>query len=85
MAPFDPATGVFVRKLPPPECEYTAPGSETEAIDCWAPAGRRHVGKDGVTTGVFCAEHSPLVPAVDVEEIDLSVFDLSAYELPQEG
>ncbi len=26
-----------------PRCEYTAPGSETEAIDCWEEATRRHV------------------------------------------
>lgn len=47
------------RTLPrkPPTCEYTAPGSETEAIDCWEPATVRHV-KDGVTTGVFCDEHT---------------------------
>lgn len=80
MVPFDPETGVFVRKLPPPDCEYTAPGATTEAIDCWDPATRRHVGADGVTTGVFCAEHSPLVPAHDVEEIDMSVFEMPGEE-----
>lgn len=45
------------KKLPPPDCEYTAPGSETEAVDCWEVATYRRV-EDDVTVGVFCAEHS---------------------------
>jgi hypothetical protein len=44
----------------PPDCEFTAPGSETEAMDCWEPATHRRVDRDGVTTGLFCAAHSRL-------------------------
>lgn len=47
-----------MRRMPPPDCEYTAPGSETEAIDCWAVATRRHVDSNGHTLGVFCAQHA---------------------------
>ena len=43
--------------LRPVECEFTAPGSETEAVDCWEVATRRRV-KDGVTVGLFCSEHA---------------------------
>jgi hypothetical protein len=58
MAYFDPTLGVFILDKPKlPDCEFTAPGSETEAIDCWEPATLRHV-RDGVTVGVFCADHS---------------------------
>jgi len=57
MGYFDP-TGVFIRDLPkPPDCEYTAQGSTTEAVDCWEPATHRHLNADGVTIGVFCPTH----------------------------
>lgn len=48
------------RRRRPPDCEFTAPGSETEAIDCWDEATHRHVNSDGVTTGLYCAPHSRL-------------------------
>lgn len=48
-----------MRPLPAADCEYTAPGATTEAVDCWEPATRRHVGTDGVTRGVYCEEHTP--------------------------
>jgi hypothetical protein len=44
----------------PPDCEFTAPGAETEAMDCWEPATHRRVDSDGVTSGLFCGPHSRL-------------------------
>lgn len=46
------------RRLPPPICEYTAPGSETEGVDCWAEGTVRHVNPDGNTLGVSCQKHT---------------------------
>lgn len=51
-----------------PDCEYTAPGSETEAVDCWADAKWRHYDKDGRIVGLFCDAHStPAQPGTDRE------------------
>ena len=56
----------------PPFCEYTATGSTTEAVDCWAWATVRHVGPDGITKGVFCDAHDAqsLEDGQTVEAID---------------
>lgn len=57
-------------RLKDPKCEYTAPGAETDAIDCKegpldllgrttrARATRRHVNDEGKTIGLFCDKHS---------------------------
>lgn len=62
-------------RLKDPRCEYTAPGSQTEAIDCQegprgtrARATRRHVSDDGRTLGLFCDLHNrpgPIVATVE--------------------
>lgn len=65
----DPSTGLFSRDLPLLDCEHTEPGAETEAIDCWATATKRHVNADGATVGVFCDEHDHPADGVTVETI----------------
>lgn len=55
-----PEFGRFERLSPGAlECEHTAPGSTTEAIDCWEPAVVRLVDAKGVTKGVYCERHLP--------------------------
>lgn len=65
----------FERELPKPDCEFTAPGSETDALDCWQVATWRYVDDDGATRLLLCGEHHGAVGGLREEQISESLRD----------
>lgn len=71
MAGYFDESGFFVREAQKMECEYTAPDSGIEAMDCQRVAVIR-IDDESVTParvlGVFCEEHAPTPIGAQVAE-----------------